>query len=189
MKNRLLLLFASGALIFTNCKKEQHCPEPPRHNYPFAAADTAIFPYKGYETLRFVRNGRDTLNFFGKALQNSTYEDYKLGGDCTAWIDVYPQRYLYFTSPDTAQQMVVEIAMQDKVGILEIGLGLDYNEAIVNLAKHYAYDSLLINNHWYKNIFKIRSSDTNDTATYVLYTQNEGVVRVKTLKHEVWDII
>jgi hypothetical protein len=73
--------------------------------------------------------------------------------------------------------------------VIQVDLGINYNASTYKLHAPYDYDSLFINKKIYRHVAKISAPGNNDTATYVLYTQNEGVIRIKTLKHEVWDII
>jgi hypothetical protein len=66
--------------------------------------------------------------------------------------------------------------------------GYDYPITFFNSAGH--IDSITIQNKTYHNVYKIitRGQDPNFDKWYVYYTLNEGIIRVKLINGEIWDL-
>jgi hypothetical protein len=176
MKNTLFFFIIVSTFLFTTCKKDSKCPDPVRQNYYIQQWQKDSFPYTGNEELRFVRNSKDTISFYGSGIQSGSYEDYKLGGECYTNVDVNEQQWVEFTSADTKHKIKIVLTIIDGVTNMGATFDADFNILYNRIfAPPYAYDSLTIQKRTYHNISKL---DYEDGHSYMLFTAKEGVIKV-----------
>jgi hypothetical protein len=192
MKASRPLLFSalvlSLSLFLAACKKH-NCPDTPTYVHHFTAEDLVKYPYHNLDTLRFTKDDSDTLSFYGTNVEEADNEYDKPGGECKAETDIYPAKIIHFHSPDTSLSMGIELEITGDYTSIVLSLDQVYSTGTLGLEPPYAYDSLTVNNRLYRHISKIPVISVQDTAAFVLYCREEGIVRIKTARHQVWDVL
>ncbi|MFA6260730.1 MAG: hypothetical protein WC760_04635 [Bacteroidia bacterium] len=149
--------------------------------------------YKGFEALVFLRNGVDTHTFVGTGMVND-YEYRSWGNtnpECPSDIAKLEFAAVTFQSSTFNSPIFYKIVIKEPDG---------YPHLIINFNSQYfydhlpsgtpKYDSLLIAEKFYKNIYFM--SDNGDPETelyYLLINNSDGVLKFKFQNGDIWELI
>jgi hypothetical protein len=196
----LLLFFTSMFFSFTSCLFEKSKDEPCKYG------DTPINRIEDLHKSRIsMYTGNDKLTFINTTTnQEQTYqsngiETYYTIVDQSDPDEKCRRNYKYeckritFYSSDSSDKLTVLINLASRTTFRQIYInmkknGYDYPITFFNSAGH--LDSITIQNKTYHNVFKIitRGQERNFDKWYVYYTLNEGIIRVKLINGEIWDL-
>jgi hypothetical protein len=198
----LLLFFTSMFFSFSSCIKIE-----PEEEKPCTHGDTPIIKLTDLSKSRIsMYTGNDKLTFINTTTQqeqvyeSKAFETYYTVVNTTTNIDQKCQYYdkyeckrITFYSSDSSDKLTV---------LLNVTLGNNFRQLFIHFKKNgYDYptthfnsaghvDSITIQNKTYHNVYKIitRGQDRNFDKWYVYYTLNDGIIRVKLINGEIWDL-
>jgi hypothetical protein len=164
----------ANLFLLNSCKPE--CGDVEEKYYYLNAGDTSKVAYTGNETLRFLKNNTDTMEFMGQGFVQDFDEFLVAGGDCYEEKQYWEARDLVFENEiqDIEFSVYLSGMYRGNIGILyKSGF---FSESISRLHKPNEIPSLLINGTVYSNINRI---PYGDTVNYVLYSKSVGIVKIK----------
>ena len=190
MNNKIYLLFLFCFLFLFACNKP--CTQGTT-TYNISSGDKSKIPYKGNDTLTFVRTTtNDTFTFYGTGWQSGFNTSYT-AEDCPQK-ENREARILYFQSPTFSNSIILNLSIYDNskyTSLLSInfqnityevggvsGLGW-YNNTITILQNTYNYVDSFSNNN-------LTPFPTNYMCYYNL---QYGVLRMRLTNGEIWELI
>jgi hypothetical protein len=196
----LLLFFTSMFFSFTSCLFEKSKDEPCKYG------DTPIYKlFEGEKSRIAMYTGNDKLTFINtttqqeQTYQSNAIETYYTIVDKSDPDEKCRSNYKYeckrvvFYSSDSSDKLTVFIDYLPRVLFTQLYInfkknGYDYPITYFNGVGH--LDSITIQNKTYHKVFKIitEGQDRNFDKWYVYYTLNDGIIRVKLINGEIWDL-
>ncbi len=152
--------------------------------------------YTGNDKLTFINTSTQQEQTY----QSTAVETYYTTVNVTNSVDAKCQSYrkyeckrITFYSSNNSDKLTVLINYMPRVLFTQIYIHFKqngYDEGINKFIGKSFIDSIEIQNKVYYNIYKITSfqEDPNFDKWYVYYTLNEGIIRVKLINGEIWDL-
>jgi hypothetical protein len=177
IKRILLIAFCTANLFLLNsCKPE--CGDVEEKYYYLNAGDTSKVAYTGNETLRFLKNNTDTMEFIGQGFVRDFDEFLVAGGDCYEEKQFLEARDLVFENEIQNIEFSVYLAgpLSGNIGVLY--KNSFYVKCTCGFRAPYEVPSITLNGITYGNINKIYAQP-GDTGSYVLYKKDIGILKIK----------
>ena len=197
-----VLLLSSLCFTFTSCLFTRSEDEPCTHG------DTPIIKLGDLDKSRIsMYTGNDKLTFINtNTQQEQTYESKSVETYYTAvntttnidqkcqYYDKYECKKITFYSSDSSDKLTVLINLTPRTTFKQIYIhfkqnGYDESLSTFNVAKGY-FDSIFVQNKMYYNVYKITTQGGDPTFDkwYAYYTLNEGLIKVKLINGEAWEL-
>jgi hypothetical protein len=174
----LCCIFLTAATLFGSCKGEPLCPDAKDVYRGILSSERVLFPYDGFDTLRFKQLAGDTVKFTSDVLL-SQYKLYRYVRNSNPDCDVYDKHFyeeLMCTLNALDNQKIV-FNLSSEFGTATVTcLGVNFYFDIYHLSKrdNEKEDSILINNVWHHN-HKIFTTN-NDT---LIVNETSGILICK----------
>ncbi len=177
MKQKLLLIISLLLLLFKACKPNEKCVDG---NYfkNLSENNLSKVPYKDYSVLTFIdKKTKDTLIFTGQGFQYG-FGKYVEQGECPQTTNLQ-YRSLSFINNKNADKITI---INQFIGLTTSEISFNYkinskNLSPSNFNEPFAYDSLLLEGFYYKNVLDFTNlKSTVDLG--LLYTSKEGIVQL-----------
>ncbi len=196
----LLLFFTSMFFSFTSCLFEKSKDEPCKYG------DTPINRIEDLHKSRIsMYTGNDKLTFINTTTQQE--QTYQSNGIETYYTIVdqsdpdekcrrnykYECKRITFYSSDSTDKLTILINLMPRNTFKQLYISFKRNgfDDVTGrfIAKSYL-DSIQIQGKYYYDIYKISSYGNEESFDkwYVYYTLNEGIIRVKLINGEIWDL-
>ena len=198
----LLLFFTSMFFSFSSCIKIE-----PEEEKPCTHGDTPIYKLTELDKSRIsMYTGNDKLTFINtstqqeQTYQSTAVETYYATVNVTSNIDSKCQRYrkyeckrITFYSSDSSDKLTVLINVIPGNNFRQIYIHFKkngYDDVTGRFIAKSFMDSVQIQNKTYYNIYKISTygNEQSFDKWYVYYTLDEGIIRVKLINGEIWDL-
>ncbi len=173
----LIVSFLFSSILMTSCYYDCDESKLPRNTYLLPNDAKDAFAYNGNDTIRFLKNNKDTIVFIGSEI-DSFYVERPRILECDGEIAIYEEYEIIFTSLETSQ---IKINLQypkfAKTGV-SIEYGLSPFIFFLSTEKSNSlpdFDSLKINGKYHYDIFML--SDFNAT---LYYTKENGIIKIIT---------
>ena len=167
--NYLFLFFLS---FFFGCKRE--CKENTQSAYTISKTNLdAIIPYKGDEKLNFLKNGLDTVSFYGQGIK-TLYQYTSTQDDCPTKIPL-ENKYLIFMDSVNGDNFLLQLYINS---VFYTNFLIKINNSIVSSGADIIdapRDSVNIIGVQYKNIVYLENTN------YFFYYQfaQKGMIKFK----------
>jgi len=196
-KSKFSIVLFSVMLIFQSCHLDGKYDCPKQQTF-YQYLDTGLvskIPYKGYDTLTFVRTSvGDTFTFYGTGFTSGFNErSYTRDPNCYDDISRCEFKQLKFVCPNLTDPLTITLHYRTYVESPSLLINFrnqDYWD-LFSFILHgpFKYDSLQINNSNFKNIYYITDPDNLNTNKYYVLFNNIGILKLKLPNNETWELV
>ena len=186
-----ILSFCTFAFLFS-CQKNP-CQQTPIKTYNISSDDTIKIPYKGFDTLTFVRvTTGDTFTFYGTGWQNGLINSTE-GTDCAQRV-IYKWRRLNFKSPTYSSVIGLYQGTDfnyETCPELNIGFQTTQYNASCFVGNINVKNSVIISNKTFYNVDSFSQTNLSQPPTNFIcyYNLQYGVLRMRLPNGEIWELI
>jgi hypothetical protein len=187
----LFWIIITGATACDYFNKSDCSDNPPNEYHYVDSFAYSKIPFGDHDTLWFTKNRGDTIQYIGLGTKKS-FETYSHIGNCVDKIDHNEIHEMPFQSI-TGNEAPLRIILNNRYGVEATQFHvefkyLDFNCMAINLGLSPEIDSMTIQGKNYQKINKLFTHDYDDPNYYLLYSVQDGILRVN-LGNETWERI
>ena len=196
-KSRFSVVLFSVMLIFQSCHLDGKYDCPKQQTF-YQYLDTGLvskIPYKGYDTLTFVRTSvGDTFTFYGTGFTSGFNErSYTRDMNCPDDISRCEFKQIIFVSPKFTDAITINLFFRNygeaETLLINFRKQNFYDRFQTILHGPFTYDSINIVNTKYYDVNKITDFEyPNSSAFFVLY-HVKGILKFKFTNNETWELV